>query len=63
MGPPPRGLEGVDKFPDLVAELLRVGVTDDQARKVVGGNLIRVWRAAEDVARKMQDEGVLEEED
>jgi membrane dipeptidase len=59
----PRGLEGVDKFPDLVAELLRMGVSDVDAGKVVGGNIFRVWRKAEDVARKMHEDGVLEGED
>lgn len=59
----PRGLEGVDKFPDLVAELLRMGVSDVDAGKVVGGNILRVWRKAEDVARQMHAEGVLEAED
>ena len=59
----PRGLEGVDKFPDLVAELLRMGVSDKDAGKVVGGNILRVWQEAEDVARKMHEEGVVEGED
>ena len=59
----PRGLDGVDKFPDLVAELLRMGVEDGGVGKVVGGNLLRVWEAAEGVAREMQEEGVPEEED
>lgn len=54
----PRGLEGVDKFPDLVAELLRMGVSDKDAEKVVGGNLLSVWRQVEDVSAKMRDEGV-----
>lgn len=59
----PVGLEGVDKFPDLVAELLEMGVSDRDASKVVGGNLLRVWESAENVARKMQEEGALEGED
>jgi membrane dipeptidase len=59
----PKGLEGVDKFPDLVAELLRMGVSDVDAGKVVGGNILRVWQKAEDVARKMHEDGVLEGED
>jgi len=58
MGEPPKGLEGVDKFPDLVAELLRMGVSDEDAGKVVGGNLLRVWRDAEVVSAKMKDEGI-----
>ena len=59
----PRGLEGVEKYPDLVAELLRLGVSDEDASKIVGGNILRVWQAAEDVAKKMQDDGILEGED
>jgi membrane dipeptidase len=59
----PVGLEGVDKFPDLVAEMLRMGVKDKDAAKVVGGNLLRVWERAESVSRKMQKEGVVEGED
>lgn len=59
----PAGMDGVDKFPHLVAELLRMGVSDEDAAKIVGGNILRVWQAAEDVARRMQDEGVLEMED
>ena len=59
----PVGLEGVDKFPDLVAEILKMGVSDNDASKVIGGNLLRVWDTAEKVARKLKQEGVLEGED
>lgn len=55
---PPNGLEGVDKYPDLVAELLRLGLSDDDARKVVGGNLLRVWKDVDRVAEEMRREGV-----
>ena len=54
----PKGLEGVDKYPDLVAELLTMGVSDEDAKKVVGGNVLRVWGDVEDVSAKMKDEGV-----
>ncbi|EXJ78991.1 membrane dipeptidase [Capronia epimyces CBS 606.96] len=50
----PRGLEGVDKFPDLIAELLRLGVSDKDAGKVAGGNFLRVWRTAEGIAKGLQ---------
>jgi len=63
MGEPPRGLSGVDKFPDLVAEMLKMGVSDEDAGKVVGGNLLRVWKEAEGVAAKMAKDGILEGED
>lgn len=53
----PRGLEDVSKFPDLVAELLRQGVSDEDAAKVVGGNLLRVWREVDEVAARLQAQG------
>ncbi|KAI2789371.1 putative dipeptidase [Penicillium oxalicum] len=59
----PKGLEDVSKFPDLIAELLRRGLTDEQAAKVAGGNLLRVWKEVDQVALQMQAEGVLPEED
>ncbi|KAJ5159401.1 dipeptidase [Penicillium canariense] len=59
----PKGLEDVSKFPDLIAELLRRGLTDAEAAKVAGGNLLRVWREIDQVALQMQAEGVLPGED
>ncbi len=50
----PRGLDDVSKFPDLVAELLRSGVSDEDAAKVVGRNILRVWRDVDGVALKMR---------
>jgi membrane dipeptidase len=46
----PKGLEDVSKFPDLVAELLKQGVSDEDVIKVIGGNVLRVWREADAVA-------------
>ena len=59
----PRGLEDVSKFPDLVAEMLKVGISERDAGKVVGRNLLRVWAEADEVARKMQRDGVRPLED
>lgn len=53
----PTGLEDVSKIPDLVAELLRQGVSDEDAAKIVGGNLLRVWKEVDAVAREMQSQG------
>jgi membrane dipeptidase len=50
----PVGLEDVSKFPDLVAELLHQGVSDEDAGKIVGRNLLRVWKEADEVAAKLQ---------
>ena len=43
----PVGLEDVSTYPNLVAELLRRGYSDDDVRKILGGNTMRVWRAVE----------------
>jgi membrane dipeptidase len=47
----PVGLEDVSKFPDLIAELLRRGWSTADVRKVAGLNILRVMRAAGQVAR------------
>lgn len=59
----PAGLEDVSKFPALFAELLQRGVTDEQAQGIAGGNVLRVWAAAEEVAQEMAKEGVRPLED
>jgi membrane dipeptidase len=50
----PVGLEGVDKFPDLLAELARRGWSDEDLGKVAGGNVLRALREAEAVAKQLQ---------
>jgi membrane dipeptidase len=52
----PRGLEDVSKFPALTAELLRRGWKDADVEKVIGLNVLRVMRRAEQVARRLQRE-------
>ena len=59
----PKGLEDVSKFPDLVAELLRRGVSDEDAAKIVGQNLLRVWKEADAVAARLQRETLPLEDD
>jgi membrane dipeptidase len=43
----PVGLEGVDRYPALLAELMRRGWTDAEIAKVAGENVLRVMSAAE----------------
>jgi membrane dipeptidase len=50
------GLEDVSKYPDLTAELLRRGYKDEDIRKIIGGNVLRVMREAEKVSKKLQAE-------
>jgi len=52
----PRGLEDVSKIPDLVTELARRGYSEEDLEKILGGNLLRVMRQVEQVARQMQNE-------
>ena len=54
----PEGLGDVSKYPDLIAELLKMGVSPGNAAKVVGLNILRVWADAEEKALKMQKDGV-----
>ncbi len=54
--PLPDGLTDVAGFPALIAELLRRGYSDDDVRKVAGGNLLRTLRGAEAVAARLQTE-------
>ena len=50
----PDGLEDVSKYPALTAELLRRGWTDDELRKALGQNILRIMRRAEEVAARLQ---------
>jgi len=50
----PKGLPDVGAFPALTAELLRRGYTDDDVKKVLGLNVLRVMRRAEEVASRLQ---------
>jgi membrane dipeptidase len=50
----PDGLEGVDKYPALLAELARRGWSDEELAKLAGGNLLRALREAETVAKRLQ---------
>jgi membrane dipeptidase len=49
----PAGLEDVSKFPDLIAELVRRNYSDEDVKKVLGLNTLRVMRAAEQTAARL----------
>ena len=52
----PEGLESVADYPNLFAELIRRGYSDDQLKGIAGLNLLRVLRKAEEVAARLQKE-------
>ena len=52
----PRGLEDVSKFPDLINALLKKGISEGDAGKIAGRNLLRVWREVDKVAARLQEE-------
>jgi membrane dipeptidase len=54
IGDAPVGLEGVDKYPALLEELMRRGWTDADIAKLAGENLLRVWAAAEKVSLRLR---------
>lgn len=49
----PDGLDGVDKYPALLAELARRGWSDENLGKLAGNNVLRVMRKAESVATQL----------
>ena len=52
----PRGLEGVDKYPDLLAELMRRGWSDGDVAKVAGANVLRVMADCEHLAATLRSQ-------
>ena len=46
----PTGLKSVADYPNLVAALLDKGYSDEDIEKILGGNVMRVWREVERVA-------------
>ncbi|HEY8591970.1 MAG TPA: dipeptidase [Sphingomicrobium sp.] len=52
----PEGLDGVEDYPALFAELIRRGWSDANLAKLAGGNLLRALRGAERVAAAMKNE-------
>ena len=49
-----QGLEDVSKYPDLTAELLKRGYTEQDMKKILGLNVLRVMREAERVSMELR---------
>lgn len=52
----PLGLEDVSTYPDLFAELLRRGYSEEELEKIAGLNMLRVLRGAEEVSQRLRNE-------
>jgi membrane dipeptidase len=50
----PVGFEDVSKYPELVRGLLDLGYSDQDIRKIMGENLLRVMSAAEEIAKRWE---------
>lgn len=51
----PVGLEGVDRYPAVLEELMRRGWSDGDIAKLAGGNVLRVLAEVEQAAARLQD--------
>jgi membrane dipeptidase len=50
----PEGMEDASKLPKITEALFRKGYKEDDIRKILGGNLLRVMEQTEKVARELQ---------
>jgi membrane dipeptidase len=50
----PEGMEDASKLPKITEALMRKGYSDDDIRKILGGNLLRVMEQNEKVSRELQ---------
>ncbi len=50
----PTGLKDVSQYPNLIYELLKIGYSEPDIKKICGENLLRVWSNVEKTARELQ---------
>jgi len=50
----PEGMEDASKLPKITESLMREGYSDDDIRKILGGNMLRVMEQNEKVSRELQ---------
>jgi membrane dipeptidase len=48
----PKGLEDVSKLPIITYHLLKRGYSEQDIKKIVGGNFLRVWKKVQEIAQK-----------
>ncbi len=52
----PEGLTDVSMYPNLIKLLLERGYSEEDIQKIWSGNFLRIWKEAEELAIKLQDE-------
>jgi membrane dipeptidase len=52
----PEGIDSVGDLPKITAELMKRGYSAEDCRKILGGNLLRVFRQVEEVSKQLQAE-------
>ena len=52
----PEGLSDVSMYPNLIRILLERGYTEEDIQKIWSGNFLRVWKKAEQISDKLQNE-------
>jgi membrane dipeptidase len=52
----PEGMDDCTHLPKITEALMRKGYSDDDIRKILGGNILRVMEANEKVARELQEQ-------
>jgi membrane dipeptidase len=53
-GATPQGMDSAADLPKITQALLDRGYSDDDIRKILGGNILRVFRQVEEVSQQMQ---------
>ncbi|HEX7730391.1 MAG TPA: membrane dipeptidase, partial [Terracidiphilus sp.] len=52
----PEGMDSVADLPKITAELMKRGYSPEDCRKILGGNLLRVFREVQAVSKQLQAE-------
>jgi len=52
----PQGLKDVSTYPNLIAELLERGYSEEDIQKISSGNIFRVWNNVSEVASNLQQD-------
>lgn len=52
----PEGLTDVSMYPNLMVLLLERGYSEEDIQKIWSGNILRVWKEVEQIAKRLQEE-------